>query len=92
MSMESLRRGGYLSVKTDGDKSEIEVAGTKYDLVFNLTLLTMAVADNLNLPVGLLLAMVAEQTKPVKEEINTTTAVNMELAERMMGRGGNQES
>lgn len=92
MSTEKLRRGGMLSVKTDGDKSEIEVAGNKYDLVFNLTLMTMAVADNLNLPVGLLLAMVAEQTKPVKDEINTATAFNMKEAERMMGRGGNQKN
>ena len=79
-------------MKTDGDKSEIEVAGNKYDLVFNLTIMTMAVADNLNLPVGLLLAMVAEQTKPVKDEINTATAFNMKAAERMMGRGGNQKN
>lgn len=92
MSMESLRRGGYLSVKTDGDKSEIEVVGTAYDLVFNLVLMTMAVADKLNMPVSMLAKSMEENAEEVRREIKNSTHVDTGTIERMMGRGGNQES
>lgn len=92
MSMESLRRGGYLSVKTDGDKSEIEVVGTAYDLVFNLVLMTMAVADKLNLPVSMLAKSMEENAKEVRREIKNSTHIDTGAMERMMGRGGDQES
>lgn len=92
MSMESLRRGGYLSVKTDGDKSEIEVVGTAYDLVFNLVLMTMAVADKLNMPVSMLAKSMEENAEEVRREIKNSTHVDTGEIERMMGRGGNQES
>lgn len=92
MSMESLRRGGMLRVKTDGDKSEIEVAGTAYDLVFNLVLMTMAVADKLNMPVSMLAKSMEENAEEVRREIKNSTRVDTGTIERMMGRGNDQKN
>lgn len=92
MSTEKLRRGGMLSVKTDGDKSEIEVVGTVYDLVFNLVLMTMAVADKLNLPVNMLAKAMEENAEEVRREIKNSTHIDTRAMERMMGRGGDQKN
>ena len=92
MSTENLGRGGMLKIKTDGCKAEINVEGSAEDIMFNLTALTVTVADDLNMPVEMLLMVVAGNAKNMKREIQKDIRVDTGAIERMMGRGGNQES
>lgn len=92
MSTENLGRGGMLKIKTDGCKAEINVEGSAEDIMFNLTALTVTVADDLNMPVEMLLMVVAGNAKNMKREIQKDIRVDTGAIERMMGRGGNQEN
>ncbi len=47
-------RGGVLSIRTRGDQSEVEVAGTKEDILFNWVAITHQVSRMLNVPPELL--------------------------------------
>lgn len=92
MSTESLRRGGCLSIKTDGDQSEVTIEGKKIDHLFNLAALTMVVAENLNLPVELLMLMLVEQVDRVKKGVQQKTEIDLGEMERMVGRGNDQKN
>lgn len=92
MSTKNIKRGGMLRIKTDGCKIEINVEGTAEDIMFNLTALAKTVARNLNMPVEILLMLVAGNVKNVRLDIQKDIRVDAGEIERMMGRGGNQES
>lgn len=92
MSTENLRRGGMLKIKTDGCKAEINVEGSAEDIMFNLTALTVTVADDLNMPVEMLLMVVAGNVKNMRKDIQKDIRVDTGAIERMMGRAGNQEN
>lgn len=88
MSMENCRRGGMLRIKTDGCKAEVNVEGTAEDIVFNLTALAATVADDLNMPVEILLMLVAGNVKNVRKDLQKDIRVDTGAIERMMGRAG----
>lgn len=92
MSTESLRRGGMLRIKTDGCKTEINVEGTAEDIMFNLTALAVTVAEDLNMPVEVLLMLVAGNVKNMRKDIQKDIRVDTGAIERVVGRGGDQES
>ena len=92
MSTESLRRGGMLRIKTDGCKAEINVEGTAEDIMFNLTALAVTVAEDLNMPVEILLMLVAGNVKNVRMDIQKDIRVDTGEIERMMGRGNDQKN
>ena len=92
MSTENIKRGGMLRIKTDGQKTEINVEGTAEDIMFNLTVLAVTVADDLNMPMEILLMLVAGNVKNVRMDIQKDIRVDTGEIERMMGRGGNQKS
>lgn len=48
------RKGGKLSITTDGAESTIEIEGTGQDLLFNLVVLTHAIAKGFQIPSKLL--------------------------------------
>lgn len=43
-------RGGVLSIRTCGDQSDVEVAGTRKDILFNWVAITHQVSRMLNVP------------------------------------------
>ena len=88
MSMENCRRGGMLRIKTDGCKAEINVEGSVEDIMFNMTALSLTVADDLNMPVEMLLMVIAGNAKNMKREIQKDIRVDTGTIERMMGRAG----
>ena len=88
MSTENLRRGGMLKIKTDGCKAEINVEGSAEDIMFNLNALTVTVADDLNMPVEMLLMVIADNAKNMKRKIQKDIRVDTGTIERMMGRAG----
>lgn len=88
MSMENCRRGGMLRIKTDGCKAEINVEGSVEDIMFNMTALSLTVADDLNMPVEMLLMAIAGNAKNMKREIQKDIRVDTGTIERMMGRAG----
>ena len=92
MSTESLRRGGMLRIKTDGCKAEINVEGTAEDIMFNLTALAVTVADDLNMPVEVLLMLVAGNVKNMRKDIQKDIRVDTGAIERVVGRGGDQKN
>lgn len=92
MSTENLRRGGMLKIKTDGCKAEINVEGSAEDIMFNLTALTVTVADDLNMPVEMLLMVVAGNVKNMRKDSQKDIRVDTGAIERMMGCAGNQEN
>lgn len=89
MSTENIKRGGCLSIRTDGDRAELTIQGTNEDIIFNLFALTMTAADDLNMPVEFLLLVVAEHTKRIKRDIQKDIRIDESAVERMVGRGGN---
>ena len=88
MSMENCRRGGMLRIKTDGCKAETNVEGSVEDIMFNMTALSLTVADDLNMPVEMLLMVIAGNAKNMKREIQKDIRVDTGTIERMMGRAG----
>ena len=53
-------RGGKLSITTQGDRSQVEVAGTPVDIIFNWTALTNQVCKTLGVPPIALAAMLPQ--------------------------------
>lgn len=53
-------RGGTLLIRTSGDQSEVEIAGTPADIMFNWTALTRQVCKHLDLPPIALAAMLPQ--------------------------------
>lgn len=92
MSTESLRRGGMLRIKTDGCKTEINVEGTAEDIMFNLTALAVTVAEDLNMPVEVLLMLVDGNVKNMRKDIQKDIRVDTGAIERVVGRGGDQKN
>ena len=91
MSTENIKRGGLLRIKTDGCKAEINVEGPAEDIMFNLTALAATVADDLNMPVEILLMLVAGNAKNMKREIQKDIRVDTGAIERVVGRGNDQK-
>ena len=89
MSTEKMKRGGSLSIRTDGERAELKIEGTDEDIIFNLSALTMTAADDLHMPVEFLLLVVAEQAKRIKRDIQKDIRIGESAVERMVGRGGN---
>ena len=50
-------RGGTLLIRTAGDQSEVEVSGTRMDIIFNWTALTNQICQTIGLPPIVLAAM-----------------------------------
>lgn len=92
MSTENIKRGGLLRIKTDGSKAEINVEGTAEDIMFNLTALAVTVAEDLNMPVEILLMLVAGNVKNMRKDIQKDIRVDTGEIERMMGRGNDQKN
>ena len=92
MSTEKMKRGGSLSIRTDGERAELKIEGTDEDIIFNLSALTMTAADDLHMPVEFLLLVVAEQAKRIKRDIQKDIRIDESAVERMVGRGGDQKN
>ena len=92
MSTENIKRSGMLRIKTDGCKAEINVEGSAEDIMFNLTALAATVADDLIMPVEILLMVVAGNVKNMRRDIQKDIRVDTGATERMMGRGGDQKN
>ena len=43
-------RGGTLLIRTVGDQSEVEVSGTRMDIIFNWTALTNQICQTIGVP------------------------------------------
>ena len=50
-------RGGTLLIRTAGDQSEVEVSGTRMDIIFNWTALTNQICQTIGVPPIALAAM-----------------------------------
>lgn len=92
MSTENIKRSGMLRIKTDGCKAEINVEGSAEDIMFNLTALAATVADDLNMPVEILLMVVAGNVKNMRKDIQKDIRVDTGAIERVVGRGGDQKN
>ena len=49
-----IRKGGKLSITTDGDQSTVDIVGTGQDILFNWISLTHSIVSRLHIPVELL--------------------------------------
>ena len=92
MSTENIKRGGMLRIKTQGCKAERNVEGTAEDIMFNLTALAVTVAEDLNMPVEVLLMLVAGNVKNMRKDIQKDIRVDTGAIERVVGRGGDQKN
>ena len=48
--MDGNIRGGTLLIRTVGDQSEVEVSGTRMDIIFNWTALTNQICQTIGAP------------------------------------------
>ena len=55
--MDTNVRGGTLLIRTAGDQSEVEVSGTRMDIIFNWTALTNHICQTIGAPPIALAAM-----------------------------------
>ena len=55
--MEGKIRGGILLIRTVGNQSEVEVSGTRMDIIFNWTALTNQICQTIGAPPTALAAM-----------------------------------
>ena len=75
-------RGGKLSITTQGDRSQVEVAGTPVDIIFNWTALTYQVSEALNIPPIALAAMLPQM---VSDYQRTALKYEIKMGGRMRG-------
>ena len=73
-----IRKGGKLSITTDGDQSTIDIVGTGQDILFNWIALTHSIVSSLHIPVELLtLSLPTMMARYEKEDLRG--AVLMDL-------------
>ena len=73
-----IRKGGKLSIPTDGDQSTIDIVGTGQDILFNWIALTHSIVSRLHIPVELLtLSLPTMMARYEKEDLRG--AVLMDL-------------
>lgn len=73
-----IRKGGKLSITTDGDQSTIDIVGTDQDILFNWIALTHSIVSSLHIPVELLtLSLPTMMARYEKEDLRG--AVLMDL-------------
>lgn len=73
-----IRKGGKLSITTDGDQSTVDIVGTGQDILFNWIALTHSIVSRLHIPVELLtLSLPTMMARYEKEDLRG--AVLMDL-------------
>lgn len=73
-----IRKGGKLSITTDGDPSTVDIVGTGQDILFNWIALTHSIVSRLHIPVELLtLSLPTMMARYEKEDLRG--AVLMDL-------------
>ena len=73
-----IRKGGKLSITTDGDQSTVDIVGTGQDILFNWIALTHSIVSRLHIPVELLtLSLPTMMARYEKEDLRW--AVLMDL-------------
>ena len=64
-------QGGVLSIRTCGDQADVEVSGTREDILFNWVAITHQVSRMLNVPPEMLaIAMSAAVRDYLKHDLN----------------------
>ena len=80
------RKGGKLSITTDGDQSTIDIVGTDQDILFNWIALTHSIVSSLHIPVELLtLSLPTMMARYEKEDLREAVLMDMSRTQKDAG-------
>lgn len=80
------RKGGKLSITTDGDQSTVDIVGTGQDILFNWISLTHSIVSRLHIPVELLaLSLPTMMARYEKEDLREAVLMDMSRTQKDAG-------
>ena len=81
-----IRKGGKLSITTDGDQSTVDIVGTGQDILYNWIVLTHSIVSSLHIPVELLsLRLPTMMARYGKEDLREAVLMDMSRLQKDAG-------
>ena len=81
-----IRKGGKLSITTDGDQSTVDIVGTGQEILYNWIVLTHSIVSSLHIPVELLsLRLPTMMARYEKEDLREAVLMDMSRLQKDAG-------
>ena len=81
-----IRKGGKLSITTDGDQSTGDIVGTGQEILYNWIVLTHSIVSSLHIPVELLsLRLPTMMARYEKEDLREAVLMDMSRLQKDAG-------